>query len=132
MLKACWVALLAAALVGCGADGGPGEEATAKVARYTLEVPMREWQFQIERRTLSGATQTAMVAAGEVTLLVRNEGEQPHVFAISGPGVDARTPSLAPGEEATLTVKLDRGRYEIGCPEGDHRGRGLAGRIRGQ
>jgi uncharacterized cupredoxin-like copper-binding protein len=41
-----------------------------------------------------------------------------------------RTPALAPGERATLTVQLPPGTYKWYCPIGDHQRRGMVGRVR--
>src|SRR5438477_8307227 len=48
--------------------------------------------------------------AGTTKFIVVNTGAQPHALAIAGPGLKgARTPKLAAGARATLTVTLRTG-----------------------
>jgi hypothetical protein len=57
--------------------------------------------------------------AGTTTFVVHNNGRKLHVLAISGPGLKAvRTPKLAAGHSATLTVTLRAGSYMLSDPVG--------------
>ncbi len=57
--------------------------------------------------------------AGTTTFVVVNKAKGHHALAISGPGLEnARTPKLAPGATATLTVKLKVGAYVLADPFG--------------
>jgi hypothetical protein len=57
--------------------------------------------------------------AGTATFVVVNKGQKLHVLAITGPGLKGvRTPKLAAGKSATLTVKLRTGAYMLSDPIG--------------
>jgi hypothetical protein len=61
----------------------------------------------------------AALEAGATTFVVVNKGKKRHVFEISGPGLKAaRTPALAAGTRATLTVTLRPGAYMLSDPVG--------------
>jgi uncharacterized cupredoxin-like copper-binding protein len=62
------------------------------------------------------------VPSGEVTFDVKNVGHHAHTIRLRGPGdVDARLePDLKPGEQGTLTTRLDPGTYKVTCPVGPH------------
>jgi hypothetical protein len=65
-----------------------------------------------------GVSPTAL-EAGATTFVVVNKGKKRHVFEISGPGLrGARTPALAAGGRATLTVTLRPGAYMLSDPVG--------------
>jgi len=44
-----------------------------------------------------------------------------------GESLEEKTDPIAPGESADLTVDLEDGEYEIYCPIGDHKDRGMEG-----
>ena len=57
--------------------------------------------------------------AGTTTFVVLNKATGRHALAISGPGLkNARTPKLAPGGTASLTVTLKAGAYMLADPFG--------------
>jgi plastocyanin len=65
--------------------------------------------------------------AGITTFVVTNDGATEHNFAVVGGVVDTRFEEpLAPGETRTLTTDLDAGTYDVFCPIGDHRQRGMS------
>jgi len=69
---------------------------------------------------------TTELDVGTYTVNVTNDATDPHALQISGPGLaNERTPALPPGQTAALTVTLQPGSYELFCPVGDHRGRGM-------
>jgi uncharacterized cupredoxin-like copper-binding protein len=61
--------------------------------------------------------------------VVRNEGDTPHDFAISGDGVEEKTPMLDPGETATLEVELEPGTYAYVCTVPGHAMLGMQGEF---
>jgi uncharacterized cupredoxin-like copper-binding protein len=68
--------------------------------------------------------------AGITTFLVTNDGTMEHSFAVVGGAIDARFDDpLAPGETRALTTDLDPGTYDVFCPIGDHRQRGMVTSI---
>jgi len=61
----------------------------------------------------------AGLQAGRATFVVMNKGRKPHALAIAGPGLrGVRTPKLATGKSATLTVTLRTGAYVLSDPFG--------------
>lgn len=68
--------------------------------------------------------------AGITTFVVTNDGAVEHSFAVVGGAIDSRFDEpLAPGETRALTTDLDPGTYDVFCPIGDHRQRGMATSI---
>lgn len=71
--------------------------------------------------------------AGTTTFGVTNQGTLRHGLVIRAPGDSAQVTKLdmhlEPGESATLEVALNAGRYEVYCPIGGHRQRGLVHRL---
>ncbi len=63
--------------------------------------------------------------AGTYTFNAVNAGTTIHNLAITGPGVNAVTNSLSPGQTANLTVKLQRGTYDIFCAIDGHKALGM-------
>lgn len=76
-------------------------------------------------------TLSARPKAGTVRLVVRNVGDDEHDVWIRGGGRSARTPVLAPGRSATITMKLKRGVvYRFWCGVDDHASKGMLGSFR--
>ncbi|MFP5362237.1 MAG: hypothetical protein ACLGI5_05875 [Thermoleophilia bacterium] len=68
--------------------------------------------------------------AGRIAFSATNDGLVRHALAVDGPSGTERTPALAPGERAVLTVRLPAGTYKWYCPIADHEQRGMTGRVR--
>jgi hypothetical protein len=68
--------------------------------------------------------------AGLVAFEATNDGLVRHALAVDGPAGQVRTPTLAPGERATISVRLPPGTYKWYCPLADHEHRGMVGRVR--
>jgi len=95
-------------------DGGP----TPRADGLTIEVTETEY-------ALSASPRDGLIPA-PYTFVVQNHGKETHALAISGPGVDGQTELIRGGAEpAKLAVSLRPGRYELWCPVGDHRDRGM-------
>ena len=74
---------------------------------------------------------SAKPKAGTVRFVVRNVGDDEHDVWIRGGGRTARTPVLAPGRSATITMKLKRGVvYRFWCGVDDHASKGMLGSFR--
>jgi glucose/arabinose dehydrogenase/uncharacterized cupredoxin-like copper-binding protein len=68
----------------------------------------------------------ASIPAGLTTFAVTNDGTMAHNFEIEGGDLEEQfDENLQPGESNTMTVDLPAGEYEIYCPVGDHRARGM-------
>jgi len=99
---------LAFALAGCATQG---EEA---------RVSLREWKVDV-RETKR--------APGEVVFLVSNNGTLTHALRIEGPGLQRQTRNIEPGANDVLSVRLERGQYELYCPLDRHKDRGMVVRL---
>ena len=93
-------------------------EATA--SGKTVTVDMKEFRFVPRQIT---------VDRGRITFEVRNRGELPHVFQVTGGAVDTHI-GLLPGGEATLDVLfVTPGEYTLVCPIPTHPEQGMQGSI---
>ena len=73
---------------------------------------------------------SAKPKAGKVRFVVTNRSNLPHDFWIQGGGIKRKTPKLAPGKRAVLTVTLRRGAtYRVWCGVGGHATAGMAARF---
>ena len=88
----------------------------------TLNVRLSDYQIKPRNPQLGGPA--------EVRFRVRNVGSVPHALTVVGPKEEVETEPLAPGGTTEFSLDLDEpGRYRWFCPLGDHRGRGMRGRI---
>ena len=109
---------LALALPACG--GEEGEEATGTPI-MTIEIV--ETDFALDPATVE------LDKAGTYTFRAVNRGNTEHALEIESEDVEEETETIEPGESAELTVKLEAGEYELYCPVGDHKERGMDGAV---
>jgi len=72
------------------------------------------------------------VKAGVVTFRVKNSGVTTHqLWVTDGNKFDKGTPDVPAGQEATLTVTLKAGTYEVYCPMSDmsHKNVGMTRKL---
>lgn len=109
-----------AALLLLSLSGGCAATEVAAAGRPSdaLRVGLVEWD-------VAGAAQS--LAGGPVTLVVTNAGTTEHDLRVRGDRADSGTPTLAPGERATLEVDLG-GEQEVllWCSLPGHRAQGMA------
>lgn len=107
ILLLCWT------LVGCGQpiESNPGTRAEENSAAVPSKRPVsnvgvtiKEWGITME---------PSAVKSGEVALVIRNAGKEPHGLFVSGPGVDRKGQLLEPGQTETLSVSLTEGDYTL-------------------
>lgn len=102
-----------------GEEGATGDDAGSDGS--VVDVALGE--FSIEPSAIT-------VETGSSTFHVVNDGGVTHALEIEGPSGEVETGDLAPGESADLTVDFSQdGSYEMYCPVGDHRDRGMEGSI---
>ncbi len=104
---------------GCGGSGGDGDEGGGGGATITMSAT--EFEFEPARVRLE--------SAGTYTFEVANEGETVHALEVEGEGLEEETDEIQPGETGRLTVELAEGEYELYCPVGDHKDRGMDGTL---
>jgi uncharacterized cupredoxin-like copper-binding protein len=93
--------------------GSPG----ARVTKASVSVTAKEFKF---------ALRPTSARHGSVTFRIRNAGTLAHDFKIAG----RKTPKIAPGKSATLTVSLRKGSYNYICTIPGHAASGMKGRFR--
>ena len=83
----------------------------------SVSVSETEWKVALPSTTL---------AAGKYTFDLKNDGQIPHDLTIDGPGVsDEKTPVIAAGKTAKLTVELKSGSYDFYCSVPGHKQAGM-------
>ncbi len=115
------ITLCVAALVlaGCGSeDGDNGGDSSGG---QSVELVATEFAFD--------PADVSVDEAGETTFTVSNDGEFPHALEIEGNGIEEETETIDPGGSGSVTVDLEPGEYELYCPIGDHRDRGMEGTL---
>ena len=86
--------------------------ASASVASaQPVAVTLTEFKIGMTRDT---------VKAGPVTFRVKNSGVMAHGFYVIGDKIDKGTPDIPAGQEASLTLTLKAGTYEVFCPMSDN------------
>lgn len=118
-----WVASSAGLMAVASCAGAPQAEdaPSSAVAPTGGEVLVVETEFALEV--------SEPLSPGATTLLVRNDGDAVHDLAISGPGVDAVSETVQPGQVTRLEVELAPGRYTLWCTVGNHRALGMEGTL---
>lgn len=100
----------------------PSEEAAVgragRPSPQRVEVRMVEFRFEPSR---------IEVGAGQVQLVIRNEGAIPHDFVI--PALGVKTSYVPAKKEEVLTVDLKPGTYAVECTVGGHKQAGMQGTL---
>lgn len=131
-LIAAAAAAAALAVAGCGE---PRDDVTRTTPRPVGPVPTIDPRVvatgEVSLVDYALDVPTPRVAkAGLLAFSATNDGLVRHAFAVDGPAGTVRTPTLALGELAVLTVRLPPGTYKWYCPLADHEQRGMVGRVR--
>jgi uncharacterized cupredoxin-like copper-binding protein len=92
--------------------------ATTTTTSAATSVPVSETEFKI-------ALPKTTLAAGSYSFEVKNDGKIDHDLVIEGNGVNAKTPTIAPGKSATLNVDLKPGAYDVYCSIPGHKQAGM-------
>jgi len=100
-----------------GGSGAAGSPARTVGADGTLTATEAEFSISIGGDT---------VAAGPYLITVDNQGNATHDLVVEQNGATiAGTPSIAPGQSASLSVTLKPGTYAFYCSIGNHRAMGM-------
>jgi plastocyanin len=110
------LAVLLAALLGAGC-GSEDESGAGAAPTQTIEVTESEFEVSTASAELEDA--------GSYAFRVRNNGSMEHALEVEGEGLEEETDTIAPGGSGDLAVTLEPGVYELYCPIGDHRERGM-------
>jgi plastocyanin len=115
MLRLGLLLLLVAVLV--AACGGEDKTEGNAGAGDTLEIVLTDFAVEPSSGSLEPGTYTARVV---------NEGGVVHVLKVDGPTGETESAELQPGQSVELELDLsEAGDYELTCPVGDHRDRGM-------
>jgi plastocyanin len=115
-------ALGALVLAGCGSDDEGNGEAAPSAGGEPIEIV--ETDFALDPATVT------LDEPGTYTFRAVNEGGVDHALEIEGHGIEEETEILGPGESGELTVEItEPGEYELYCPVGDHKDRGMEGSV---
>jgi uncharacterized cupredoxin-like copper-binding protein len=127
-------AALALGLAACGDDDdddesastgtGTQEEQPAPARPASETVTLTETEFKIDPADVE------VDKAGVVEFKVENAGSVTHALEVESADLEEETDDIAPGESATLKVRLPEGVYELYCPIGDHEDQGMTGELR--
>jgi uncharacterized cupredoxin-like copper-binding protein len=109
------VAAVAAAVIVLGCVAAPALAARSHAAAKAITVTATEFKFKLSATTLS--------APGAVTFTVVNKGKLGHDFKIAG----KKTPVIAPGKSAKLSVTLKKGKLSYLCTVPGHAAAGMKG-----
>ena len=117
----------AAAVSGCGGDDESGSKGTLTVTSGK-PVAVRGFEYGFEPGTITVRAQTAKAA---VEFRLTNGGSLPHDLHVrEGDDELGGTEAIGGGEDATASISLVRGEYEIYCSIGDHADLGMTGTLR--
>ena len=106
-----------------GASGTTSEELLPPTGPPAETIKLTETEFAIEPADVEVAKE------GIVEFKVKNAGSTTHALEVEGGDVEQETAEIAPGESASLKVRLPEGTYELYCPIGDHQDRGMTGEL---
>jgi plastocyanin len=122
MRRLALLAALGLLLTGCGGDD-TDEDGGASAETPIRTITVEESDYALDPGSLH------IQRAGTYAFRAVNKGRVGHALEIEGEGIEEETTVLGPGEEATLTVELQEGSYELYCPVGDHKDRGMTAKV---
>jgi uncharacterized cupredoxin-like copper-binding protein len=102
---------------------GAKSETTTTGSSGAQQVAVKESEFKIQ---LPKTT----FAPGSYTFAVSNDGKLPHDLVVTGPGGKKATKTISPGSSATLTVKLEKGSYDVYCSIPGHKQAGMDEKVK--
>lgn len=119
-------ALTVLSVAGCGDDdegsevSAPDQATSAPTGGATTGTVI-----DVDERDFTIELSTTEFAPGTYTFVATNNGQTTHALEIEGRGLEEETADIAPGDSASLTVRLEAGEYELYCPVGNHKDIGM-------
>jgi plastocyanin len=118
---------LLALVAGCG--GSDESSSTEPAQGGSSGTPAKTITIDETEFKLSPAT-VNLSQPGTYEFKAVNNGSTQHALEIEGNGVEDETETIGPGDTASVTVELtEEGSYEMYCPVGDHKDRGMEGTV---
>jgi uncharacterized cupredoxin-like copper-binding protein len=118
MRRFAFALLVTVAVVGTAVAGFSFAGVLSPRATTVTDITVKASEFRFEMSADSAP-------AGTVVFHLQNAGTEVHDFAIAG----QKTPTIGPGESATLTVNLAAGSYAYACTIGEHASFGMQGQF---
>jgi uncharacterized cupredoxin-like copper-binding protein len=114
--------------------GGESETATAAEQPSTAPTSAARATFSVQEKEFTivlPAAAKQSLQPGTYTFQVHNAGTTEHDLAVQGEGTTAieKTPLIKPGSDASLTVTLAKGVYDLFCTVPGHRQAGMEAKI---
>ena len=110
--------VLGAVLVATAAIATPFAAGGGYGGQQSVSVVLREYGISSPSLKLAVFGKESPLKPGQTTFTIKNAGKFPHNFTIintSPGGTKFKTPDIAPGKSATLTVNLKPGSYIAIC-----------------
>jgi uncharacterized cupredoxin-like copper-binding protein len=119
--------VVAGATASCGSDEGDSSGSqgiSAATGQSIRTISISETEFKLSPAKVQVDT------PGTYTFHVVNDGTTTHALEVEGHGVETETESISPGSSADLRIDVpEEGDYELYCPIGNHRDRGMEGTL---
>ncbi len=112
-------------LAGCGAGGGEDKAPSGtKEGAVVKTIQVKETEFELKPAEIT------LSKPGTYVFKAVNSGDTVHALEVEGEGIEEETEEIEPGQSAELKVKLKAGTYELYCPVGDHKEKGMEGAVK--
>jgi plastocyanin len=118
---------LAFAVLVLGACGGYGDDDSDDEAAAPSG-PAKTVQMSLVDYRLDPST-VRLDQSGTYSFQLTNDGGNDHALEIEGGGLEEESDLVNPGQIGELRVELEDGEYEMYCPIGNHRERGMVGTL---
>jgi plastocyanin len=110
------------ALAACGGDDDSDEEAAAPSGpAKTVQMSLVDYRLDPSNIQID--------QAGTYSFQLTNDGGNDHALEIERGDFEEESDLVNPGQTGELTVELEEGEYELYCPVGNHRERGMVGTL---
>jgi uncharacterized cupredoxin-like copper-binding protein len=120
------VVLAAAAALVLGACGGDNAKSSSQTKSKSTPSSSSATKVTVEESEFTLKLSTTTFHPGKYTFEAKNVGKAPHAIEIEGPGLsEAKSATITGGGTTSITVTLQKGKYELYCPVGHHKDKGM-------
>jgi uncharacterized cupredoxin-like copper-binding protein len=124
------VVLAAVATLALGACGGDNAKSSSTAKAKSTPSSSSATKVTVEESEFALKLSTTTFHPGKYTFEARNVGKAPHAIEIEGPGLtEAKSATITGGGTTSITVTLQKGTYEMYCPVGHHKDKGMKTEI---